>query len=121
MTRNVETGEDSEVYNSQRLPQVPDTLVGEGGASLLSFKVPVVSKEAVVSSKHCVKLHPWAVDLSEVFSPETSDKEMESEAEIPIRHHQPQLKGFEGGERPKLFILEWKLSKKNLQWLTVCS
>ena len=80
---------------------MPDTLVTEGGVSSLTFKEPVVSKEAVMSSTPHVKLHPAAVDLSGVSNPETSDKEMEGEAELPVRHYQPQLTSFEGGARPK--------------------
>ena len=84
--RKVESSEDGEVYNSQRVAQVPHKLVAGGGAYLVTFKELVDSKEVVVSSMPHVKLHPAVVDLSGVFSPETSGKEMESEAETPIRH-----------------------------------
>ena len=83
--------EADEVYNSQRLPQVPDTPVAGGGVPSVTFKEPV-------SSTPHVRLHPTTVDLSGVSSPETSDREMENEL---IRHYQPQVKNFEGGARPK--------------------
>ena len=83
--------ETDEIYNSQRLPHVPDTLVAGGDISSVNFKEPV-------SSTPCVRLHPSTVDLSGVFSPETSDKETEDKL---IRHYQPQMKNFEGGARPK--------------------
>ena len=58
-----------EMYNSQRLLQVPDTPVVGGG---MTFREPV-------SSTPCMRLHPSTVDLSGVSSTETSDKETEDE------------------------------------------
>ena len=49
--------EANEIYTSQRLPQVPDTLVTGGGVPSVTFKEPV-------SSTPCLKLHPLTVDLS---------------------------------------------------------
>ena len=66
-----------------------DTLVTREGVSLVAFMGLVVSKEAVVPSTPCVKLPPAAVDLSGLSSPETSDKEMEDEVEMPVRHYRP--------------------------------
>ena len=89
--RKVDLKEADEVYNSQRLPQVPDTLVAGGDIPSVTFKEPV-------SSTSHVRLHPSTVDLSGVTSPGTSDKETEGEL---IRHYQPQVKQFKGRERPK--------------------
>ena len=83
--------EADEMYNSQRLPQVPDTLVAGGDMPSVTFPEPV-------SSTPCVRLHPSTVDLSGISSPETSDKETEDEL---IRNYHPQVKNFEGGARPK--------------------
>ena len=83
--------EANEIYNSQRLPQVPNTPVAGGGVPSVTFKEPV-------SSTPCVRLHPTTVELSGVSSPETSDRETEDEL---IRHYQPQVENFEGGVRPK--------------------
>ena len=85
--------EADEIYNSQRLPQVPDTPVAGGAMPSVTFKEPV-------SSTPHVWLHPSTVHLSVVSSSETSDRETEDEL---IRHFQPQLKNFEGGARPKTF------------------
>ena len=71
--------EADEIYNSQRLSQVPDTLVAGGDMSSVTFKEPV-------SSTPCVRLHPSTVDPSGFSSPETFDKETENEL---IRHYQP--------------------------------
>ena len=79
----MDLSEYSEVYNSQRLPQVLDTLVARGGVPSVTFNEPVV-KVAVLSSIPYVKLHPAAIDFSGVFSPETSDKETEDEV---VRHY----------------------------------
>ena len=57
-------------------------------------------KEPVSSTPH-VRLHPTTGDLSGVSSPETSDKETEDEL---IRHYQPYVKKFEGGQGQKLSI-----------------
>ena len=69
--------EADEIYNSQRLPQVPATPVAGGGVPSVTFN------ESVSSSLH-VRLHPTTVDLSGVPSPETSDRETEDEL---IRHY----------------------------------
>ena len=71
--------EADEIYNSQRLPQVPDTLVAGGDMPSVTFKEPV-------SSTPRVRLHPSIVDLSGISSPETSDKETEDEL---IRNYHP--------------------------------
>ena len=68
----MDSNKDGEAYNSQRLPQLPDTPVAAGDVSAVTFKEPV-------SSTSCVKLHPTAVDLSGVSSPETLEKETEDE------------------------------------------
>ena len=64
--------EADEMYNSQRLPQVQDTLVAGGDLPLVTFSEPV-------SSTPCVRLHSSTVDLSGISSTETSDKETEDE------------------------------------------
>ena len=71
--------EADEMYNSQRLPQVPDTLVAGGDMPSITFPEPV-------SSTTCVRLHPSPVDLSGISSTETSDKESEDEL---IRNYHP--------------------------------
>ena len=71
--------EADEIYNSQRLPQVPDTPVAGGDMPSVTFK------ELVSSIPH-VRLHPSTVDLSGASSPETSDRETEDEL---MRHYQP--------------------------------
>ena len=71
--------EADEIYNSQRLPQVLNTPVAEGDMLSVTFKEPV-------SSTPHVRPHPSTVDLSVIFSPETSAKETEDEL---IRHYQP--------------------------------
>ena len=102
--RNEELSEDDKAYNSQRLPQVPDTPAARGGASSETIIELMVSKEVVVSSTPCVKLHPLAVDLTGVSSPETSEKDIKSKVEMPVGHYQPQLKGFEVRARPKTVL-----------------
>ena len=64
--------EDDEMYNSQRLPQVPDTLMVGGDMPSVTFPEPV-------SSTPCVRLYPSTVDLSGVSSTKTSDTETEDE------------------------------------------
>ena len=59
----MDSSEDGEAYNSQRLSQVPDTPMAGGGVSSVTFKESVV-KETVLSSTLCVRFHPEAVDLS---------------------------------------------------------
>ena len=76
--RKVDLKEADEIYNSQSLPQVLDTLVAGGYMPSVTFKEPV-------SSTLHVRLHPSTVNLSGVSSPETSDKETEDEL---IRHYQ---------------------------------
>ena len=76
--RNLDLNKGNEVYNSQRLPQVPDTPVAGGGLCSVTFEEPV-------SSTPDVRLCPTAVDLSGVFSHETLDKETEDEV---FRHYQ---------------------------------
>ena len=76
----------AEMYNSQRLPQVPDTPVAGGDIPSVAFQEPV-------SSTPCVM-----IDLSGVSSTETSDKETEDEL---IGNYHPRVKNFEGGARPK--------------------
>ena len=83
--KKVDSNEDGEAYNTQRLPQVPGTLVARGGVSSVNFKEPVV-KETVVSSTPCMRLHPAAVNLSGFSSPETSDKETEDQVVDTISH-----------------------------------
>ena len=80
-----------EMYNSQRLLQVPDTPVAGGD-------MPSVTLPEPVSSTPCVRLHPSTVDLSGVSSTKTSDKETEDEL---MGNYHPQVKNFEGGARPK--------------------
>ena len=58
-------------------------------------------QESCESSTPHAKIHHSTVDLSGVSSPETSHKETESKKETPGRHAQLQLKGSEGGARPK--------------------
>ena len=70
--RKVDMKEADEMYNSQRLPQVPDTPVAGGDMPSVAFSEPV-------SSTPCVRLHPSTVNLSGVSSTETSDKETEDE------------------------------------------
>ena len=77
--RKVDMKEADEMYNSQRLPQVPDTLVAGGDMPSVTFPEPL-------SSTPHVRLHPSTVDLSMVSSPETSDKETEDEL---IRNYHP--------------------------------
>ena len=79
MNLKVDLKEADEIYNSQRLPQVPDTLVAGGDMPSVTFKEPV-------SSTPHVRLHPSTVDLSGVSSPKTSDKETEDEL---IRNYHP--------------------------------
>ena len=74
--RKVDLNEGDEVYNSQRLPQVPDTPVAGGDVSSVTFKEPV-------SSTPHVRLCPTAVDFS---SPEILDKESEGGV---FKHCQP--------------------------------
>ena len=83
--------EADEIYNNQRLPQVPDTLVAGGDIPSVTFTEPM-------SSTPPVRLHPPTVDLSGVSGPKTSDKETEDEL---LRNYHPQVKNFEGGARPK--------------------
>ena len=52
----MDLNEGDEVYNSQRLPQVPDTPVAGGGVSSVTCKEPV-------SSTPCMRLHPTVVDF----------------------------------------------------------
>ena len=70
--RKVDMKVADEMYNSQRLPQVPDTAVAGGDMPSVAFPEPV-------SSTPCVRLHPSTVDLSGVSSTTTSDKETEDE------------------------------------------
>ena len=86
--RKVDMKVADEVYDSQRLPQVPDTPMVGGGMTFPEH----------VSSTPCVRLHPSTVDLSGVSSTETSDKETEDEL---IGNYHPRVKNFEGGARPK--------------------
>ena len=88
--RKVVLNEGNEVYNSQRLTPVTDTLVVTGGVSAETFKEPVPYTP-------CVRLCPTTVDLSGVSSFETSDKEMEDKL---IRYYQQWVKYFDGGARP---------------------
>ena len=88
--RKVDLNEGDEVYSSQRLPRVPDTLVARGGASSVTFK-------ELVSSTPFVRLHPITVNMTGVSSTKTSDKKTEDKL---IRHYQPWVKSFEGGARP---------------------
>ena len=60
--RKVDLKEVNEIYNSQRLPQVPDTLVTRGGVHSVTFR------ETVSPTPH-VRLHPTTVDLSGVSQP----------------------------------------------------
>ena len=83
--------EADEIYNSQRLPQVPDTLVAGGDMPSVTFTEPV-------SSTPCLRLHPPTVDLSVISSTKTLDKETEDEL---VRNYHPPVKKFEGGARPK--------------------
>ena len=100
--RNVDLNEEGKAYNSQRLPQVPDTLVARGGVSSVTIKEPV-------SSTPHMRLHPTTVDLSGVSSTETSAEKTEDEL---IRHYQPWVKGSKGEARQKLFILYQELIRK---------
>ena len=59
--RKVDLKEADEIYNSQRLPQVPDTPVAGGDMPSVTFKGPA-------SSTPHVRLHPSTVDLSGVSS-----------------------------------------------------
>ena len=70
--RKVDMKVADEMYNSQRLPQVPNTPVAGGDMPSVTFPEPV-------SSTPCVRLHPSTVDLSGVSNTETSDKETEDE------------------------------------------
>ena len=60
--RKVDMKEADEMYNSQRLAQVPDTLVAGGDMPSVNFPEPV-------SSTPHVRLHPSTVDLSGVSEP----------------------------------------------------
>ena len=77
--RKVDLKEADEIYNSQRLPQVPDMPVAGGDMPSVTFKEPV-------SSTLHVRLHPSTIGLSGVSSPETSDRETE---DVLIRHYKP--------------------------------
>ena len=102
--------EADKIYKSQRLPQVPDTLVAGGDMPSVTFK------ETVSSTPH-VGLHPSTVNLPGVSSPETPDKETEDEL---IRHYNPSVKNFEGGARPKT-VHPVVRTIESQQQLTVCS
>ena len=67
---------------------MPDTPEARGGASELTFKVPGVSKEAVVSSTPHTKLCHLIMNISDVYSFETSKKETGIEVETPAKYLQ---------------------------------
>ena len=100
-TINTWLKEDPETYDSQRLPQVPDTPTAWGGASALIFKEPGVSKEAVVSSTPHIKLCHLIMNISDVSSFETSKKETGIEVETPARYAQLNWKSSGKGVRSK--------------------
>ena len=60
---------------------MPDTLLAGEGASVVTFKEPVVSVEAVMSSTPYTKPYPSSMNVSDISSAEASEKETESSAE----------------------------------------
>ena len=93
-TKQVDSNKENEIYNSQRLPQVLDTLVAGWGVYSATFKKPV-------SPTPWVRLHPTAVDLSGDSSPETLNKDTEDKV---FRHNQPWVKSYKGGGNAKNYL-----------------